>query len=47
MRQDINSIRRELDRRLRAIIADLNVYELSQEQIKEELHKAVERVMQE
>jgi hypothetical protein len=47
MKQDINSIRRDLDRQLREIISDLYASELPQEQIKKEMHEAVDRLLQE
>ena len=43
IRQDPESLRRELDTRLRTIALDLQQAGLSPEQIKKELHAAVER----
>jgi hypothetical protein len=44
--EPIISIRRDVDRQLRAIISQLYGYELPEEQITKEMHEAVDRVLQ-
>ena len=44
MRQDVGSLRRELDRKLGPIIADLQLSGLDRDRIKQEILTAIDRI---